>query len=237
MTRISHAVCAGVALLNFTCLPAAAAPDEPPVSSSSRSISSVSDAAKKVAYTFCAGPQNAQSYAASPVKVVLGQCNSMSQAFTATSDKPSAGPNCGGYAIAFGPKGNLNPNLHQITMTSTWGDVPLTAAQCASAKVTAQAWGERCVDDACKKTSWDLIEKGPKQRDGKWDPASNTCVLEVRLTSEGVKYRTLNLETITSVVENGQIIRKRAKGTILAELKNDGPCLSAETKPAKAPSK
>ena len=62
-------------------------------------------------------------------------------------------------------------------------------------------------------------------------------MLEVRLTSEGVKYRTLNLDTITSVVENGQIIRKRAKGTILAELKKEGPCLSAEAKPAKAPSK
>ena len=106
----------------------------------------MSDAAKKVAYSFCDGPQNAQSYAASPVKVVLGQCNSMSQSFTATSDAPSAGHNCGGYAIALGPKGKLNPNLHQITMTSAWGDAPLTAAECASAKVTAQAWGERCVN-------------------------------------------------------------------------------------------
>jgi len=237
MTRISYAVCAGLALLDFTCLPAAAAPDEPPVPPPSRSTSSVSDAAKKVAYSFCDRPQNAQSYAASPVKVVLGQCNSMSQAFTATSNGPSAGANCGGYAIAFGPKGKLNPNLHQITMTSAWGDTPLTAAQCASAKVTAQAWGERCVDDACKKTAWELIEKGPKQRDGKWDPAINACLLDVRFTSEGVKYRTLNLDTIATVVENGQIIRKRAKGTILAELKRDGPCLSGEAKPAKLPSK
>jgi len=202
----------------------------------SRSVSSVPDAAKKVAYTFCDGPQNAQSYPASPVKVVLGQCNSMSQAFTATSVAPSAGQNCGGYSIAFGPKGKLNRDLHQITMTSAWGDAPLTAAQCPTAKVTAQAWGERCVDDACKKTAWDLIEKGAKQRDGKWDQASNTCLLEVRFTSEGVKYRTLNLDTITTVVENGQIIRKRAKGTIVAELKKDGPCLSAEAKPAKPPS-
>jgi hypothetical protein len=237
MTRISHAVCAGLSLLNFTCLPASAAPDDPPVSSSSRSISSVSDAAKKVAYSFCDGPQNAQSYAASPVKVVLGQCSSMSQSFTATSDAPSAGHSCGGYAIAFGPKGKLNPNLHQITMTSAWGDAPLTAAECASAKVTAQAWGERCVNEACKKTTWDLIEGGPKQRDGKWDPARNACVVEVRFTSEGVKYRTLNLDTITTVVENGQIIRKRAKGTILAELKKDPPCYSGEATPAMPPAK
>ena len=88
-----------------------------------------------------------------------------------------------------------------------------------------------------KRLTWNLIEGGPKQRDGRWDPASNACVVEVRFTSEGVKYRTLNLDTITTIVENGQIIRKRAKGTILAELKKDPPCYSGEATPAMPPAK
>ncbi len=208
MTRISHAVCAGLSLLTFTWLPVTAAPDDSPVSSSSRSKILASDVAKKVDYGFCSGPQNAQSYASSPVKVALGQCNSMSQSFTATSDGPSNGNNCGGYSIAFGPKGNLNQNLHQIAMTSSGADTPLTQAQCWKAKVTAQAWGERCVDEVCNKTTWDLIEGGPKQREGKWDSAKNACVIETRFKSEGVKYRTLNLDTITTVV--GQPDRSQA---------------------------
>jgi hypothetical protein len=68
------------------------------------------------------------------------------------------------------------------------------------------------------------------------DPASNTCMLEVRLTSEGVKYHAEPRHDHVRRRERPDHSQAR-QGTILAELKKDGPCLSAETKPAKAPSK
>jgi hypothetical protein len=218
-------------LVTFICaiacaLPAFAAPDDQPPSSS-RSGPVSKGVSKRVDYGFCSGRQNAHSYAPSPVKIVVEMCR-MSQTFSATSDGPSTGHNCGGYAIAFGPKGNLNPSLNEITMVAEWADQPLTTASaCDKARVTALAWGERCVNAACDKTTWDKIEGGPKQRDGKWDSANQKCTIEVKFTSQGVGYRTLNLDIIADYPEGNQYVRKRAKGTIVAAKKDTKPCYNA----------
>ena len=230
-TRVASAV---LLITASACLlPAAGAPNDRQSSSSSSSGRTVKDAVKTVDYGFCSARPDAQSYAPSPVKVVMGKCNDLSQTFSATSDKPSVGPQgCGGYAIAFGPLGNLSPKLNQITMISEWGDTALTSTQCSKAKVSGQAYGERCLDDTCSKTTWDVIEGKPKQSQGKWDMKTNQCWLSVKFTSKNVPYKTLTLDTITTLFNGAADERKRAKGTIIAELKDD-KCYSAEGKVAK----
>jgi len=193
----------------------ATADDKPGSTLKPSGLPNPGDVAKKIDYGFCSGPQNAHTYAPSPVKITLGKCNDMSQSFSAVSDGPSVGHNCGGFSMAFGPKGNLNPKLHQITMVADWGDAPLNAQNCSKAKITTQAYGERCLTDACDKTTWDVI--GPKQNGGDWD--GRTCQLATKLTSTGKPYRTLNLDIIATLTVNNAPVRKRAKGTITAELK------------------
>lgn len=56
-------------------------------------------------YGMCSGPQNADAFPSSPVPVEAGQCDN-SQTFSATSDGPSTGDGCGGFTVAFGPKGD-----------------------------------------------------------------------------------------------------------------------------------
>jgi hypothetical protein len=50
----------------------------------------------------------------------------------------------------------------------------------------------------------------------------------VSFSSTDKKFKTLNLDIITRLEEGGQIVRKRAKGTITARLPN-GKCLSPTT--------
>ena len=191
---------------------------------------SAKDAVKKMSYGMCSARPDADTYVPSPQKILLGACNAQSQQFTMTSDNADYGRDCGGYTLAFGPLGDLKPHLHQITMTADWGDSPLAAAQCANARVTAMAYGERCLTDDCSSTDWHVIGGGPKQRKGKWDQTSNTCKLEVRFTSQKTKHQTLTLDVIADVLVNNKYVRKRAKGTIRAELKGEEPCLSTEAK-------
>lgn len=233
MTSKSHAALvslAGLGVTTLACLlSTTAAADDKPGSPTIQTPPKITDAVKKVDYGFCSGPQNAHKYATNPVKVSLGACaKHMSQTFSAMSDGPSVGNNCGGFSMAFGPIGNLNPKLNQITMVADWGDAPLTSQNCPKAKITTQAYGERCLTDACDKTTWDVI--GPKQNAGNWD--GRTCKLATTLTSTGKPYRTLNLDIIATVLAGNEQVRKKAKGSIKAELK-DGDCYnSAETKPA-----
>ena len=207
----------------------AAPDDKPPITLNPGTAGG--EIAKQIDYGFCSGPQNAHAYPPNPVKVLLANCNSMSQTFTSTSVGPSTGVNCGGYAVAFGPLGHLSPQLHQITMLAEWADEPLTTAQaCNQAKVTALAWGERCVNAACDQTAWDKIQGGPKQRHGKWDSATRKCAVEAKFKSENVHYKTLNLDIIADFPVGNQYVRKKAKGTIIAAKKGD--CLQSVEVPA-----
>ena len=232
----SSARAAAVGFFFLAALPAAAAPDDKPPSISDRaSGTTIKDAVKKPDYGFCSGPQNPHATPLAPVKVALLDCNDMSQTFTSTSTGPTNSKvSCGGYAIAFGPMHKLSPGLSEITMIAEWADAPLpSSAQCGNAKLAAQAWGARCLDDACDKADWEMIEGAPKQREGKWE--NQACTLQVKFTSQGVRYRTLSLDIIATAPEGSQMVRKRAKGTIIAEKKSDKPCFSAEAKPAQAP--
>jgi len=211
-------------------VPVMAAPDKTGWSSGERA-QGAGDVAKKLTYGMCSAPQNADAYPGSPQKILVHDCNDFSQQFVVTAAKPSSGSNCGGFTVAFGPLGDLKPHLHQITMTADWGDEPVPAEKCGSAKVTAIAWGELCLDDACTKTDWYVIG-GPKQRKGKWDAANKTCQLDIKFTSTGKRHKTLNLDVVATAVAGNQIVRKREKGTILAEVKSNKACYSAEGKVA-----
>ena len=128
----------------------------------------------------------------------------------------------------FGPQGDLKPNLHNIDFKAEWGDLALTAANCANARVAAVAWGERCSDDACTTAKWEKIG-GPKQSKGTWNTVSKACYMSVNLPSINKKYKTLNLDVITTLNENGKAVPKRAKGTIRAHIGN-GKCTSIDKK-------
>lgn len=225
LAAVCLCVCAGRGL------PAAhAAPDDQPSVSLNGGVLG-GGVATRVDYGFCSGPQNAHAYPSTPVKIVLDNCNGMSQSYTSTSVGPSTGHNCGGYAVAFGPLGHLNPQLHQITMSAQWGDARLADAQaCGKARVTALAWGERCLDATCSQTTWDQLDGGPKRRHGKWDAATGQCTVEARFTSQGLKFKTLNLDVIADYPEGNQYVRKKAKATINAV--KQGDCITHIEVPA-----
>ena len=183
---------------------------------------------KQATYGLCSGPQNADAFPSDPVPVTPGNCDNY-QRYVATSVKPSTGGSCGGFAVAFGPMGDLRPFLDQINLTADWGDTPLTEAQCAKAKVAAIGWGARCLDDQCNDAEWEQLG-APKQRAGFWNSNSKVCYISVNFVSSDKKFKTLNLDIIATVEENGKAVRKRAKGTIYASHPN-GKCFKATTKP------
>ena len=188
-------------------------------------------------YGMCSGPPNADAFAQSPVPVVEGKCDD-SQTFSATSLGPSNGNGCGGFTVAFGPKGNLRPYLDHVILRAEWGDVPLAAANCASARIATVGWGARCtgrvnkttpLTTACTSTKWEKIG-APIQRKGVWHTTSQVCSIVADVSSVDKQYKTLTMDIIATVVENGQTVRKRAKGTIWVRQPN-GQCLSAPSKP------
>jgi hypothetical protein len=186
---------------------------------------------KAATYGLCSGPQNADAFPSSPVPVEHGKCEN-SQKFSATSDGPSTGGSCGGFTVAFGPMGDLKPYLNKVMLTAAWGDRPLTAANCASARLAAVGWGERCGNDDCTSAQWEKLG-GPQQRKGTWNTTKQACYLGVVIFF-GVakeKYKTLNLDIITTVVEAGKTVRKRAKGTINVQ-RGNGKCPTATYKPS-----
>ena len=191
-------------------------------------------------YGMCSGPQNADAFPSSPVPVEEEKCHN-SQTFSATSAGPTTGDGCGGFTVAFGPQGNLRPNLKHVILKGEWGDVPLTAANCASAKIAVVGWGARCTDHAdqtapslgtaCTSTKWEKIG-GPTQGKGFWNTTSQVCYVSAQVSSTDKRYKTLTMDIIATVVENGKTVRKRAEGTIRASYPN-GQCVSTPAKPAR----
>lgn len=181
-------------------------------------------------YGLCNAPQNADAFPENPILVIAGPCENY-QEYSSTG--PSAtSSNCGGYTVAFGPKGNLKPNLNRITLWADWGDTPLTQAQCAKAKLAAVAWGARCANDVCSRpgnANWEKVGTGPKQRSGTWNSVSNVCYIGVNFVSTNKKYVTLNVDIIATLEENGQQVRKLAQGKIHAGYPN-GKCVSLPAK-------
>ena len=57
---------------------------------------------------------------------------------------------------------------------------------------------------------------GPQQKKGTWNATKQVCNpgIVIFFGVAKAKYKTLNLDIITTVNENGKAVRKRAKGTI-----------------------
>jgi len=182
---------------------------------------------KALSHGLCEAPQNADANPSSPVPVVPVPCYDQ-QIFSAASNTPSTGASCGGFTVAFGPMGDLKPYLDHVTLSADWGDIALTQANCAKARIAAIGWGARCTDDACTLAQWERIG-GPKQRKGFWNTTSQVCYIGVSFSSVGKRYKTLNLDVIATVDENGKAERKRAKGTITAQ-RGNGTCATVNRK-------
>lgn len=208
-------------------VPAPAEPVKGSVSTTARPQSDKTKPLPPATYGLCDAPQNADDFPSSPVPVEEDKCSHFQQ-FSVSSNTPSTGGSCGGFTVVFGPKGDLRPNLHRVDMKAEWGDVALTAANCANARVAAVAWGERCSDDDCTSAKWEKFG-GPKQGKGTWNTTSQVCYVGVWLSSINKKYKTLNLDIITTLIENGKPVRKRAKGTIRVHIGN-GKCASIDKK-------
>jgi hypothetical protein len=179
-------------------------------------------------YGTCNGPPNADAHPMSPVPVIAGTCDDY-QSYTSVGSSASFG--CGGYTVAFGPKGDLKPYLDRVNLSADWGDETLTQSQCTKAKLVAVAWGARCADDACARgtaVNWEKIGSGPKQRSGSWQ--SNECYIHLNFPGTGKKYVTLMIDIIATLEEGDQPVRKNAKGKIYASRPN-GTCLSLPDKP------
>ena len=71
---------------------------------------------------------------------------------------------------------------------------------------------------------------GPQRRKGTWNATSQVCYVPVTFASGDKKYKALNLDIIASMVENGQTVRKRAKGTIMVR-RGNGQCFSIDKSP------
>jgi hypothetical protein len=162
-------VCAVVASMNFNAS-ALAEPVKGQVSTTARPPADITKPAPKPTYDLCNLPQNPAAFPSSPVPVEQDQC-SYFQHFSAMSNTPTTGGSCGGFTIVFGQTGDLKPHLDRVSMKAEWGDLALTAANCANARIAAVAWGERCSDDACTSVQWEKIG-GPQQGKGHWNTTS-----------------------------------------------------------------
>ena len=224
-------VCAGMFAGIATLLPPSvlAAPTDG-LSTTERPLADVANRPppKPSTYGLCDAPQNADSLPLRPVAVTKGKCDD-TQRFSMTSAQPSTGETCGGYTVAFGPLGDLKPYLDRVNMIADWGDAPLTEAQCAKARVAAVGWGARCTNAECTEAEWQRIGD-PKQRAGTWNSTSKVCYIRANFVSKDTKFRTLNLDVIATLDQGGTVVRKHAKGTIIASHPN-GKCFSATVKP------
>ena len=58
---------------------------------------------------------------------------------SASAGSIDAAEPCGGFTVAFGPKGDLKRNRRYLWLSANWGDTPLTQANCAGAHIAAAA--------------------------------------------------------------------------------------------------
>jgi len=84
---------------------AIAAPATGTTMSSSEHLVPTGTVPQSATYGLCSGPQNAEDFPSSPVQVVETTCD-YTQEFHSTSPTASYGSTCGGFTVAFGPKGD-----------------------------------------------------------------------------------------------------------------------------------
>lgn len=182
-------------------------------------------------YGLCATPQSAADFPSKPIPVSVNNCIH-SQTFTSTAPTASyGGPACGGYVVAFGPKGSLDPRLSEhIQLTADWADTPLTATTCAASQLAAVAWGEKCAGPICAPGGFELIDGSPAARKGTWNAISKACSIELKFNSSSTPYRTLSIDAIaTQFNAKNKAVRKRVTATIYAS-HGDGNCIGSSQK-------
>ncbi len=188
---------------------------------------------KLSSFGLCDAVQNADDLPTQPVPVQEDTCN-FYQRFEANSVGPSNGGSCGGYTVAFGPMGDLKLNWKRYRIDATWGDTPLTQAQCGQERLAAVAWGARCLNDACSDTQWEKIGT-PRSKAGTWSTNQGRCVLSHQFSNGDKHYKTLSVDIIASLKEGAQTVRKRAHAVIRAE-RGNAKCANTtlEARPAPA---
>ena len=176
-------------------------------------------------YGLCSGPQNAVDFPSSPVPVVPSTCE-FSQTFKSTSPNANYGDAiCGGYAVAFGQKGDLKRNWNTISLSAGWGDAPLTAATCATAHVSAAFWGYRCDNAACSAGGWERIGAA-QSRHGTWNTASQVCYIGLGSNTGHKDYSTVSVDVIATQGQGRSAVRKRAS-VAMSMTRPTGACLGA----------
>ncbi len=176
-------------------------------------------------FGLCSGPQNAVDFPTSPVPVVKSTCE-FSQTYKSTSPTASYGDAiCGGYAVAFGPKGDLKRDWKTISLSADWGDAPLTAATCATAHVSAAFWGYRCDDAACSAGGWERVGAF-QNRHGTWNTASQVCYIGLGANAGHKDYQTVSVDVIATQGQGRSAVRKRAS-VAMSMTRPTGACLGA----------
>ena len=206
-----------------------AAPQTGTVSSSEQPVSP-GLAPHLATYGLCSGPQNAEAFPSSPVPVVETQCE-YTQQYHATSPNAGYGGSCGGYTVAFGPKGDFKRKRKNLWLVAEWGDAAPTQANCASAHLAAAAWGYLCSDAACSSGAWERIGTA-KTAHGTWNTVSQVCYLSINANVGPTPkdYSTVNIDVIATQGSGRSAVRKRAKASIHNNQPN-GKCPTATYTP------
>lgn len=179
-------------------------------------------------YGLCSGPQNADDFPSSPVPVVETTCD-YTQEFHATSPTASYGSTCGGFTVAFGPKGDLKRKWRYLWLTGGWGDSPLTQANCATAHIAADAWGYLCTNAACTTGAWERIGTA-RTTHGTWNTVSQICYIGIGATTGQKDYQTVNIDVIATQGQGRSAVRQRASASI-HNMEPTGKCPTATYPP------
>ena len=213
-------------------LVAVGAPSTAKLSSSEHPVAVGTAPQPAATYGLCSGPQNADDFPSSPVPSVETQCE-YTQQFHSTSPNASYGGSCGGYTVAFGPKGDLKRKRKYLWLRGEWADVPLTQANCTSAHIAAASWGYRCTNAACTTGAWERIGAASSKK-GFWNTTSQVCYLSVQANTGNKDYQTVSIDIIGTQGQGQSAVRKRVKASIY-NVHPNGKCPSATYTPRSPP--
>ena len=163
-------------------------------------------------YGLCNGPQNATNWPQRPVPVEHGECADY-QRYQATSLLPSNAPSARAAATAL-PSARWASSKHtwkNYVLRADWGDAPLTASTCATARIAAVALGYRCENAACMVGDWERIGAA-KSRNGTWNATSKICYIELAFAKGDRIYNTLNVAFIATQGSGASAVRNARRG-------------------------
>jgi len=180
--------------------------------------------------SFCSGPQNADAFPSKPVLVVTTQCHHYQQ-YESTSPTTNYGSGCGGYTVAFGPKGGLKHPVHGHDIRVNWGDTAPTAATCAASHIEGIAWGYRCGDRGCRTGDWEQIGNA-ESGTGNWNSTSKVCYNGLVFTAKPESdYSTISVDARAYQQQGATKTPKKVKVKIYA-YRHTGKCVSLPGNPS-----